>query len=53
MYLKSDIQTDVKIRTEQIDNVTSSLENDLPKLYEMVRVEGGEREVWNIPHIYK
>ena len=45
VYLKSDIQTDSKIRVEQIETITTSLENDLPKLYEMIKGESGEREV--------
>ncbi|CAD8092175.1 unnamed protein product [Paramecium primaurelia] len=44
VYLKSDIQTEGKIRQEQIENITTSLENDLPKLYEMVKTEGQDRE---------
>ncbi|CAD8118828.1 unnamed protein product [Paramecium sonneborni] len=44
VYLKSDIQTESKIRQEQIENITTSLENDLPKLYEMVKSEGQDRE---------
>ncbi|CAD8170227.1 unnamed protein product [Paramecium pentaurelia] len=44
VYLKSDIQTESKIRQEQIENITTSLENDLPKLYDMVKTEGQDRE---------
>jgi hypothetical protein len=33
---------------EQIDTITTSLENDLPKLYEMIKGEGAEREVFRL-----
>jgi hypothetical protein len=39
------MQTDSKIRAEQIETITTSLENDLPKLYEMIKGESGDREV--------
>jgi hypothetical protein len=51
VYLKSDIQTDSKIRAEQIDTITTSLENDLPKLYEMIKGESGDREVHHIIYL--
>ena len=33
-----------KIRSEIIDSLNQTLENDLPKLYELIRTEAAERE---------
>ncbi|KRX04033.1 hypothetical protein PPERSA_12480 [Pseudocohnilembus persalinus] len=42
--LKSDISIQTKLRSEIIDGINSTLENDIPKLYDLVKTETQERE---------
>ncbi|EGR27632.1 hypothetical protein IMG5_192870 [Ichthyophthirius multifiliis] len=43
-FLRADISTETRIRTELLNQLNSTLESDLPKLYEIVKSEGAERE---------
>lgn len=43
-FLKTDIAVEGKVRGELMDNINLSLENDLPKLYELIKTESSERQ---------
>ena len=43
-FLKADIITETRIRTDLLSSLNATLESDLPKLYEIVKSEGTERE---------
>ncbi len=43
-FLRADISTETRIRTELLNSLNATLESDLPKLYEIVKSEGTERE---------
>ncbi|KAL4435787.1 hypothetical protein ABPG74_015755 [Tetrahymena malaccensis] len=43
-FLRADISTETKIRSEILSSLNATLEADLPKLYEIVKSEGVERE---------
>lgn len=43
-FLRTDISTETKIRSEILNSLNSTLEQDLPRLYDIVKSEGSERE---------
>lgn len=43
-FLKADIAMETKIRSEIIESLNLTLENDLPKLFDLVKQEANERE---------
>jgi len=43
-FLRADVSTETKIRSEILNSLNATLESDLPKLYEIVKAEGVERE---------
>jgi len=43
-FLRSDLSTETKIRTEILDSLNQTLESDLPKLFDLIKSEAEERE---------